>query len=310
MEFIVLSKGRCKSKRVTLSSYSLLMVCLTVVVVGSIVFGLGVHYAMVRSASVLASQYETAEILHNQEIDHQRSMISQAKTEASVNLDALASRLSKLQGHIMRLDALGSRLATMASLEDIDFSAGQVPGMGGPNPIKPQNSLQVSDFISELEQLSLEIEDRGEKLKAMESMLIDRALQDQTLPGGRPVSGGWISSAFGWRADPLNGKREFHEGVDFASKSGSQVSAVGAGIVTWSGRRYGYGKMVEINHGNGYVTRYSHNKKNLVAVGEKVEKGQAVAVIGSTGRSTGPHVHFEVVHNGKQVNPKKFFSVN
>ncbi len=108
----------------------------------------------------------------------------------------------------------------------------------------------------------------------------------------------------------MSGKREFHEGVDFASKSGSLVSSVGAGIVTWSGKRFGYGYMVEINHGNGYVTRYAHNKKNLVSVGEKVEKGQAIAVIGSTGRSTGPHVHFEVVHNGKHVNPKKFFSVN
>ncbi|NIQ15800.1 MAG: peptidoglycan DD-metalloendopeptidase family protein, partial [Candidatus Dadabacteria bacterium] len=103
----------------------------------------------------------------------------------------------------------------------------------------------------------------------------------------------------------MSGKREFHEGVDFASKSGSLVSSVGAGIVTWSGKRFGYGYMVEINHGNGYVTRYAHNKKNLVSVGEKVEKGQAIAVIGSTGRSTGPHVHFEVVHNGKHVNPKK-----
>jgi murein DD-endopeptidase MepM/ murein hydrolase activator NlpD len=310
MELIVLSKGRCKSKRVTLSSYSLLMVCLTVVAVGSIVFGLGAHYAMVHSASVLASQYETAVKLRNQEIEHQRAMINQAQTQASDNLDALASRLSKLQSHIMRLDALGSRLATMANLEDIDFSAGRAPGMGGPSPIRQQNSLQVMDFISELEQLSLEIEDRGEKLKAMESMLIDRTLQDQTLPGGRPVSGGWVSSTFGWRADPLKGKREFHEGVDFASKSGSKVAAVGAGIVTWSGKRYGYGYMVEINHGNGYVTRYAHNKKNLVTVGEKVEKGQAIAVIGSTGRSTGTHIHFEVVHNGKQVNPKKYFSVN
>ena len=310
MELIILSKRRCKSKRVNLNSYSLLALCFTVVLFAGVVFGLGARFAVQHSTNIMVSQIRNAEVLRNQEIEHQRAMIDQAKNEASDDLDALASRLSKLQGHIMRLDALGSRLAAMANLEDIDFTVGETPGMGGPSPLKPQNSLQVSDFIAELEQLGLEIEDRSEKLKAMESMLIDRTLQSQTLPEGRPVSGGWVSSAFGWRADPLNGKREFHEGVDFASKSDSKVTAVGAGIVTWSGKRYGYGNLVEINHGNGYVTRYAHNKKNLVTVGEKVEKGQVVAVIGSTGRSTGPHVHFEVVYNGKHVNPKKFFSVN
>ena len=310
MELIVLSKGRCKSKRITMNSYGFLVICFSIVVLLGAVFTLGARVALMQSADNLANQYQTAEMLRDQEIAQQRAMIKQAQSEASNNLDALASRLSTLQGHIMRLDALGSRLAAMAHIEDIDFSADETPGMGGPQPVKQQNSLQVSDFISELEKLGLEIEDRGEKLKAMESMLIDRALQDQTLPDGQPISGGWVSSAFGWRTDPLNGKREFHEGVDFASRSGSRVAAVAAGIVTWSGKRHGYGNIVEINHGNGYVTRYAHNKENLVKVGEKIEKGQVIAVIGSTGRSTGPHVHFEVVQNGKHVNPKKFFSVN
>ena len=310
MELIVLTNRRCKSKRVSLSTYSLLTVCITVIITGSIIFGLGMHFSMIRSSEMLASQYEQARILRSREIEQQRSMINQAKNEASANLDALASRLSKLQGHVMRLDALGSRLAAMAKLDDITFNVEQAPGMGGPTPLKLQDSLQVTDFIAELEQLSLEIEDRGEKLTAMESMLIDRNLQDQTLPKGRPVSGGWLSSLFGWRADPISGKREFHEGADFAGKVGSQVFAVAAGIVTWSDRRNGYGNLVEINHGNGYVTRYAHNKKNHVSVGEKVEKGQIVAVMGSSGRSTGPHVHFEVVHNGKKVDPKKYFSVN
>ena len=141
-------------------------------------------------------------------------------------------------------------------------------------------------------------------------MLMDKSVQNKTLPEGEPVASGWISSLFGWRTDPINGKREFHEGIDFASKADTRVVAVASGIVTWSGRRAGYGNLVEISHGNGYVTRYAHNRKNLVAVGDKVDKGQPVAIMGSTGRSTGTHVHFEVVRNGKPVDPKKYISVN
>ncbi|MBI4005876.1 MAG: M23 family metallopeptidase, partial [Gammaproteobacteria bacterium] len=181
---------------------------------------------------------------------------------------------------------------------------------GGPALTEFQKTLQVSDFIAQLEQLSLEIEDRGDKLAAMESMLIANTLENKTLPTGIPVPGGWMSSLFGWRTDPISGKREFHEGIDFAGNPKVLVTAVAAGIVTWSDRRNGYGNMVQINHGNGYVTRYAHNKMNLVTVGDKVEKGQPIAIIGSSGRTTGTHVHFEVVHNGEHVDPKKFISVN
>ena len=310
MELIVLTRRRCKSRKISLGPYGSLMVCLLLLTSGSAAFYLGMHFAVERQVELLEHQYQIAGIVHNQEAEQQRIMIEQAKSEALDSLDALASRLSKLQGHIMRLDALGSRLVTMANLEDIEFNLQEPLGMGGPLPSNSQDSLQVSDFIAELEQLSLKISDRTEKLTAMESMLIDRNLQEQTLPNRRPVTSGWVSSIFGWRADPISGKREFHEGLDFAGKSGSHIYAVAAGIVTWSGKRYGYGNMVEINHGNGYVTRYSHNKKNLVSVGEKVDKGQNIAIIGSSGRSTGPHLHFEVVHNGKLVNPKKYISVN
>ena len=237
-------------------------------------------------------------------------MIDDAKREAQNNLDALAARLSKLQGHVMRLDALGARLAKMAKLEDIVFNAREPIGMGGQYPEAQQTSLQVSDFVQQLEQLSIEIGDRSDKLAAMETMLMDKAVQNKTLPEGIPVAAGWISSLFGWRTDPITGKREFHGGIDFASRDNAQVVAVASGIVTWSGRRSGYGNMIEISHGNGYITRYSHNRTNLVAVGDKVDKGQPVAIMGSTGRSTGTHVHFEVMRNGESVNPKKYISVN
>jgi murein DD-endopeptidase MepM/ murein hydrolase activator NlpD len=140
----------------------------------------------------------------------------------------------------------------------------------------------------------------------LETMLMTRNLEAEVMPTGRPISRGWLSSYFGIRTDPFSGRRVHHSGVDFAGKLGSDVVAVAAGVVQYSGRRSGYGNLVEINHGKGYVTRYGHNLKNLVEVGQTVKKGEVIAKMGTTGRSTGPHVHFEVMVNGRQVNPKKY----
>jgi murein DD-endopeptidase MepM/ murein hydrolase activator NlpD len=244
------------------------------------------------------------------ELSKQQADIDAAKNIAEKNLDALSARLSTLQAHLLRLDALGSRLIEIADMSDKEFNMLEPPGLGGPLLITEQTSLGVIDFVEALQAVSQSIEDRSEKFMAMESMLLDSNIQSQILPEGSPVTGGWTSSLFGWRTDPISGKKGFHDGIDFAGRTGSNVSSVAAGIVTWSGNDSGYGKMVEISHGNGYVTRYAHNKKNLVAVGDKVEKGQKIAVMGSSGRSTGPHVHFEVVHNGRHVNPRKFVSIN
>ena len=131
-------------------------------------------------------------------------------------------------------------------------------------------------------------------------------MKEEVFPEGRPIDRGWISSYFGMRTNPFTGKLQFHKGMDFASKSGSKVKAVAGGVITWSSKRYGYGNLVEINHGNSYVTRYGHNEQNLVKVGDTVKKGQTISLMGSTGRSTGPHVHFEVIKNGKQINPNRF----
>lgn len=209
----------------------------------------------------------------------------------------------------MRIDALGSRLADMAELDDIDFDALSSPGMGGPISDNEQQSLGFSDIQHTLDDIEMLLNDRREKLTAMESMLMDRALQEQILPKGRPALGGWMSSLYGYRTDPITGKKELHQGVDFAGKSETPITAVGAGIVIWSGVRYGYGNLVEISHGNGYTTRYAHNKKNLVIVGEKVEKGEIIALMGASGRSTGTHVHFEVLRHGRHVNPNKYLSL-
>lgn len=272
-------------------------------------FWLGTHYGSDRTVDHVSHSYEQASDIWSQEMIEQRQMIVQAQSDAQKHLDSMAARLSTLQGHIMRLNALGSRLARMAELDEIDFSVDETPGMGGPQPSQAQ-SLSVPDFLNSMDRLSREIEDRNDKLIAIESMLIDRNLQTETAPTGRPVKDGWVSSLFGFRTDPITGRKEMHEGMDFAGRHGTEIMSVGAGIVTWSGRRSGYGFMVEIDHGNGYMTRYSHNKKNLVSVGEKVQKGTVIATMGSTGRSTGTHVHFEVLKDGKYVNPKHYIAAN
>ena len=310
MELIVIFNKQYQARRIAFGSYRIVACLVAILLLCAGAFYTGGYYSLEYSSNTVALMYQKTKMLHHEELSRQRTIISEAKREAQNNLDALAARLSKLQGHIMRLDALGDRLARMARLDDIDFSVAEPLGMGGPYPAEKQTSLQVSDFVQQLEQLSNSIDDRSDKLAAMETMLMDKAVQNKTLPEGIPVVTGWISSLFGWRADPITGKREFHEGIDFASKQNTKVVAVASGIVTWSGRRTGYGNMIEISHGNGYVTRYAHNRENLVVVGDKVEKGQPVAIMGSTGRATGTHVHFEVVRNGTPVDPKKYISVN
>jgi murein DD-endopeptidase MepM/ murein hydrolase activator NlpD len=309
MQLFLISKSRKKSQSFTFGPVTL-CVCLIISIVGGLfIFHAGSLHALNLTRDSFKTLYSQTAPIWSQEIEVQQQMLTQVQENAEKNLDALAARLSKLQAHVMRLDALGSRLADMAELNEIEFDITSPPGLGGPQPVDTHGSMEVSDFLVALDQLNLKIQDRAEKLAAMESMLIDRTLQSQTIPTGSPTMDGWVSSLFGMRTDPLTGKMEFHGGIDYAGKTGSPVLTVASGIVTWSGIRYGYGNMVEINHGNGYQTRYAHNKKNLVVVGQKVDQGQVIALMGSSGRATGSHVHFEVINDGKTVNPKKYISL-
>lgn len=240
------------------------------------------------------------------ELDAQRMKLADATRKAEENLNALALRLGQLQAHVIRIDALGQRLTSMAKLDKGEFDFENPPAQGGPVSDAQSTPLEVPDFIAALNELSVQLDDRSKQLSVLETMLMTRNLQAEVMPNGRPVSRGWLSSYFGQRTDPFTGRRVHHSGVDFAGKLGSDVVAVAAGVVTYSGKRSGYGNLVEINHGNGYSTRYGHNLKNLVAVGQTIKKGEIVAKMGTTGRSTGPHVHFEVMINGHAVNPKKY----
>lgn len=241
-----------------------------------------------------------------QELQRQKQALSEARRQARDALDALAMRLGRMQARIMRLDAMGQRITDLAGLEKGEFDFSRVPAQGGPVDDARASSMALDDVLWNMDILARQLDDRERQLGVLESMLMNRNLADAIRPSGRPVAKGWLSSRFGKRADPFSGKQVWHEGVDFAGQEGSDVLAVAAGVVTWAAKRYGYGKLVEINHGNGFVTRYGHNKKLLVEVGDTVSKGQVVALMGSTGRSTGPHVHYEVLYKGKPVDPARY----
>ncbi|PHS71034.1 MAG: peptidase M23 [Methylophaga sp.] len=213
-------------------------------------------------------------------------------------------RLGELQAEAIRLKALTEKIATMSGLDTSEYSLSEHPGQGG---IEAQGfNLTATEFDHNIEQLTRDFVEQQTQLTMLEDYLITNNNIQSAIPTGRPIKGGWLSSAYGSRIDPFSGKKTFHHGIDFAGKSGSEVYAVADGIVTWIGKRGGYGGLVEVDHGNGYVTRYGHNKTVKVEVGDRIKKGQVLALMGSTGRSTGPHVHFEVLRDGKQINPYNF----
>jgi murein DD-endopeptidase MepM/ murein hydrolase activator NlpD len=238
----------------------------------------------------------------------QQSAIAEVRRSAQADLDALALRLGQMQAQLLRLNALGERLVTQGNLDKDEFDFDAEPAVGGPGSAEATESVSYPDFLSILDELSAGINDREQKLSVLESLLMSRSLSERVKPSGRPVEDGWLSSTYGKRNDPFTGKQEFHKGVDFAGKKGAEVVVVGDGVVTWAGERSGYGNLIEVSHGDGYVTRYGHNQKHLVKVGDTVRKGQQIALMGSTGRSTGPHVHFEVMRDGKTVNPAKYIA--
>ncbi|WP_154646984.1 M23 family metallopeptidase [Methylophaga thiooxydans] len=215
-----------------------------------------------------------------------------------------AKQLGGLQAETIRLRMLSQRLAEIAGFDTTEFTLDEHPAQGG---LDDEGMFLSSDALdSGIKQLSLDLETQNETLAALEQYLITKDNIAAGIPDGKPVEGGWVSSFYGYRVDPFNGKKTFHKGLDIAAKSGSPVTSVADGIVSWVGNRGGYGGLVEVDHGNGYVTRYAHNKTINVAKGDRVSKGEVLALMGSTGRSTGPHVHFEVLRDGQHVNPYNF----
>ncbi len=233
----------------------------------------------------------------------QGSELAWTRQEAQREVNALAARLAELQAQANRLNALGDRLTRVGQLRDGEFDFSAQVGVGGTGPVRDMAATELRDGMGQVEG---DLAASGAQLSVLEALLANQELDRKAIPSRSPVASSFITSGFGRRADPFGGGVAYHKGIDFDARTGDPVMSVADGVVSYSGERPGYGNVVEIDHGNGYVTRYAHNSRNVVRVGDLVRVGQQIARAGSTGRSTGAHVHFEVWENGRVVNPRKF----
>ncbi|MCO4812757.1 MAG: M23 family metallopeptidase [Gammaproteobacteria bacterium] len=304
MNVVIFGKGFGKPRQLSLSGPSVGFaagaIALVVMAAG---FAGGYVYSSNTGSGVSTS--ELSELTGA--LDAQRENIADIRQGNEDTLDALAIRIAQMNARIIRLDAVGRRLTEMADIDADEFNFDSAPAMGGPEePMAAGSNIAVPEVLDAMTSLSYQLTNRESQLDVLESVLMNQNLSERVYPQGRPVKSGWLSSYFGKRTDPFTGKPANHTGIDFAGKHGDEIVAVADGVVSWSGDRYGYGVMVEITHGNGFATRYAHNSENLVAVGDEVKKGQVVALMGKTGRATGPNLHFEVLRNGSRVNPVSF----
>ncbi|MDH4056503.1 MAG: M23 family metallopeptidase [Gammaproteobacteria bacterium] len=304
MNVVIFGKGFGSPRQINLTGVTagFAMLVVTAIII-SIGFAAGSWQASRTGSGVSTSELKGL----TGELQQQRDSIMAIRQENEDTLDALSIRVAQMNARMIRLDALGRRLTEMADIDDSEFDFGSDPAVGGPEvPMTSGSNVAVPEMVDAMNLLGEQLNDREAQLNVLEGMLMSQNLKDRVYPQGRPVKAGWLSSYFGKRTDPFTGKAANHTGIDFAGKKGAEIIAVADGVVTWSADRYGYGIMVEINHGNGYATRYAHNSQNLVSVGDEVKKGQPVALMGETGRATGPNLHFEVLHNGSRVNPVNF----
>lgn len=242
----------------------------------------------------------------NEDLAAQGKMLAETRSIVDDQVAALAARVGQMQAQLLRLDALGKHLTEIAKLDRGEFDFDDPPALGGPKSTVSGAGPSVPTFEKSLDAVGAAIDDRQRQLTALQNLILTRELARQIVPGGRPVESGYISSLYGQRTDPFDGSNAFHPGLDFAGTAGTRVLAAADGIVSHAGVDGGYGRVIEITHGNGYVSRYAHNAKLLVEPGQTVKRGDPIALMGSTGRSTGTHLHFEVLRDGHPVNPLPF----
>ena len=300
MNIILVSGKLAKAKTVTLGLPQFVLlgfgVMATVLALAS-----AINYVLLRYAAELNVPYLQSILLSAQQEQH-------AKTESYLreNLNAMAVRLGQMQAQLVRLDTLGERLAKLAGFKPQDLVFNEPPARGGAVSSLPPQDLSLSDFTRQLDLLTRQVEDRGDKLGVLESLFTIDSAKKKLLPTILPVEGGWYSSNFGWRIDPFTGQRAFHEGIDVMAEHGTAFRAVASGVVVFSDVHPQYGNMIEIDHGNNLITRYAHASKRLVKIGDVVLRGTKIGEVGKTGRATGTHLHFEVRQRGAPVNPAGF----
>lgn len=302
MRIIILSDKLSHSRSLSFDRRWLAFAVVTLVLM---VFGLLAQSYVLhdRSIRIAAAQQQIDQL--KKEILFDQQKIQNFYSYSNGVFQEQAKQAGLLQARIARLESLGSRLADRASFGD-EFDFYSLPAVGGPYETQSTEVLGQADIKQTLLDLNVYLDRREQELKAIDGLLNNQRLQKESYIAGRPAASGWVSSNFGKRIDPFTGRVAWHRGIDYAGKMGTDVTVVAAGVVVWAGERYGYGNLVEVNHGNGFATRYAHSGKIHVKMGDIVSKGQTIAEMGSTGRSTGPHVHFEVLKNGRAVDPRNY----
>jgi murein DD-endopeptidase MepM/ murein hydrolase activator NlpD len=300
----ILIKNDGPSKTVEIGRWTRLFVSAFLIGLPVSLAGLSYEFGMKKGVARAQAAEET---LAAEEARERAEALADMAVEAERRLESMTLLLAELQSRVTRLDAVGMNLTQSAGLEPGEFNFDMAPALGGPLMTSQEDARELIPALeAELFALSSVLDDREVQLDILSELIQGEQVKSDATPSGRPILSGWLSSRYGTRIDPFSGKKAWHDGVDFAGKAGSNIVAVASGVVSWSGERYGYGKMVEVAHGDGVITRYAHNQENLVKVGDMVRRGDVVALMGNSGRSTGPHVHFEVHKNGRPVDPASY----
>ena len=302
---IILLHPRFMAKSMTLGvrHIVLLILILLIAVLGC---SAGLFYLIMQHAADLKLPFmQNALVRMNQQDDRKKEKY------VKENLAAMAIKLGEMQAEIMRLDALGERVQGLAGVQPQEFNFREKPGRGGveySSSLRPARELSMSEFQSTLDALAIDLGYRADYLNVVETTLMNEKIRIKLLPTIAPVNVSYNASGYGRRIDPITGRVAFHDGLDFAAPSGTAIVAAAGGMVTAAEYHHEFGNMLEIDHGNSIITRYAHASKLLAAVGDIVKRGQNVANIGSTGRSTGAHLHFEVLVKGVRQDPQKFLA--
>ena len=305
MHIILVSNRLATAKSISLDTRHLL---LGVALLAAAVVGLSssMFYVVFRHAAEIKLPLVQQLLLSAQEQQTQN-----AKDFMRENLNAMAVRLGQMQAQLVRLDALGERLSALAGVKPQEFRMSELPGRGGALPTSvPVQDLSMNELTWQLDALSKHMENRYDYMGIVENRLFDARVKKKLMPTVRPVDVAWNASSFGWRIDPFTGQKAMHEGIDFLVDTGTPIHAAAGGLVVAAELHPQYGHMIDIDHGNDFTSRYAHASKLLVKTGDLVQRGAIIGLSGSTGRSTGPHVHFEVRYKGVAQNPNRFLQVS
>jgi murein DD-endopeptidase MepM/ murein hydrolase activator NlpD len=305
VQIIVISDRLAKARTLSLSLRHLLAsIGLALLVLVSLTAAL--YWLSLRFASEIKIP-----LVHELVLAAQKGETERAREFMQQNLNAMAVKIGEMQAQLTRLDALGERLSALAGIRPGEFRFSETPGLGGAqSTMLPPQNLTLSELGGKVSSLARQLENRGDVLGLLEAQLFEQAVKKKAMPTMMPVTAPFNASGFGYRIDPFTGQQAMHEGIDFITDVGTPVVAAAGGVVQFAGFHPQYGNMIDIDHGNDLVTRYAHLSKVLVKEGDMLQRGRRIAESGNTGRSTGPHLHFEVRFRGAAQNPTRFLLAN